>query len=297
MIVIDSSLRPRPPLHSRDTDVTVRQNDGQISPLASPPVQQFASAPVAWGNQRWNELTQGKTIAECVDVISQNKLQTWVEGDIGEKSESFTLDMKLPEGVTLHLAKTILPLSPPSASQSFCILTSQYINKPESFTPSISSSDVLFSPLPRFSQTFSRSSSFSSNPRRSIDVPASLPGHRGSATSTSSNLRSSVDLTSPNSEYSPPSREQSTYFTHRFAVREERPSVRRRRSPPNSFKRSKPPESHAQDCWDLVENFDWSKTALGPREQWMDALDPVLAITFESRTADCAWLGPDLELV
>lgn len=29
----------------------------------------------------------------------------------------------------------------------------------------------------------------------------------------------------------------------------------------------------------------------------MDALDPVLAITFESRTADCAWLGPDLELV
>lgn len=297
MFVIDSPPSPRPRLHSRNTDTTIRRTDGQISPLTGPPVQQFASAPVVWGNQRWHELAQGKTIAECVDVASQNKLQTWVENDTGDKSESLALDLKVPQGVTLHLAKTILPLSPPSSSQSLCILISQYIDKPESFAPPISSGDILFSSLSRLSQTFSRSSSFSSNPRKSIDVPASLSEHRGSATSTSSNLRSSIDLTSPNSQPSPLNREQSTYFTHGSATREERPSVRRRRSLPISMTRPKPLESHAQECWDLVENFDWSKTALGPREQWMDALDPVLAITFESRTADCAWLGPDLELV
>lgn len=294
--MINASPRPRPPLLPEDSDATIGQKDSQISPLTGPPLQQFASTSVAWGNQRWNDLTQGKTIAECVDVVSQNKLQTWVESN-SDKSESFALDMKSPEGLILHLAKTVLPLNPPSSSRSLCVLTSQYIDKSENVTPSVSSGDILFSPLSQFPQTFSPSSSFSSNPRRSIDVPTPLSEHRGSATSVTSNLRSSIYSTSPKSQFSSPTREQSTYATHRLTVREERPSRRRRRSPPNSSTRPKPLESHAQECWDLVENFDWSKTTLGPREHWMDALDPVLAITFESRTADCAWLGPDLELV
>ncbi|WVQ79030.1 hypothetical protein IAT38_001122 [Cryptococcus sp. DSM 104549] len=332
VIQIDTSLRSRPRLVSRDTDATVRQWEDDVSPLAGPSKLPFGATPVAWGNARWNALTQGRTIGECLDGRVRNKLQAWVEGDSrpaaagagdGASGESFVLDMKYPAGVTLYLAKTVMPATPASDTHALCILTSQRIDRPD--TP-IAPVPVRASPgLSRstYHMDHSRHTSLSSgvDSRQSIDnpsplstpplvTPESIPRHLSTSTiaSTRSNL-SSVDaepFTSPLDSPSTPAPGNASgtsggdsYFPRTLQARDDRLRSRVRRRSPHGPPDTKPEpvSSQAGACWRMVEAFDWASTPLGPREQWRDALDPVLAITFESRTSDCAWLGPDLRLV
>ena len=53
----------------------------------------------------------------------------------------------------------------------------------------------------------------------------------------------------------------------------------------------------AEECWRMVDEFDWSKTTLGPRADWADAVDPLLAVVFNSKTEDSLWLGDDLQIL
>lgn len=197
-----------------------------------------------------------------LDIPVQNSLQSWVEGDDEEESV-FMLDTKDP-GMMLYLSKTILPLTPPSATHSFCIITSQ-INSRLPVTPS----DI------------------SSPGGRSFTMDLQMSSARGSIPSVnrlSISTETSTPLRSGSGDYFPPSERTSS----------SRSRIRRGKEPALSVQHM---VSAAEEFWSLLESFDWSKTKLGPREQWAEAVGPLLAVTFQSKSADCLWLGDDLQLV
>ncbi|WWD16672.1 hypothetical protein CI109_101102 [Kwoniella shandongensis] len=310
VLVVPVTLRTRPRLIARDTDVTIRHFLDDVSPLAGPS-QPASSTTVVWGNERWYQLTQGRTIGECVDYKVQNRLQAWVEGeDAGLGAEGvdggFGLEMQIPEGVTLTLAKTIVPLSPPSTTHAFCILTSQkvkmssQVDTPNSEISEISmtgsSTTGVLSPGIRQSISVDSRTSFSSS---SNHRNSTYSDHRPS--NSSSFARSSVDtITSTLSISSPSSGSASgSYFNSSLHARDDRPRSRVRRKSPNGAGRAgqNAINSRSEEFWKLVEDFDWSTTRPGPRETWKEVVDPVLSITFESTTQDCVWLGPDMNLI
>jgi len=55
--------------------------------------------------------------------------------------------------------------------------------------------------------------------------------------------------------------------------------------------------SAAEEYWALLESFDWSKTKLGPTSGWVEAIGPLLSVTFQSKTMDSLWLGEDLVMI
>jgi hypothetical protein len=128
VLVVPITPLTRPRLLSRDTDITVRLVD---EPRSTPP-----SSSVAWGNEQWFNLTDGRPVGECMEPLMQGSLQDWVESE-EEEDAIFTLELKRP-ATTLQLVKTILPLVPRSNSHAFCIVTSQ--RQHQSSTPSARSS-------------------------------------------------------------------------------------------------------------------------------------------------------------
>ncbi|ODO09252.1 hypothetical protein I350_02852 [Cryptococcus amylolentus CBS 6273] len=296
-LLIESPLRTRPRLVSRDTDSTVRQLDEDEDYPDGSSSTPYRAGRIVWGNAQWKRLAPGEIIGDCLSPLDQNRLQAWIESaEHGEKAETLAVDIKTAKGTTLYLTKTILPPSPSNDRRSLCILTSHIHDPPGVVAPSVSSSIDRASPgLLEPSSPFPRSLSFSSSGSRPVDAP--IVDTRSSTTSAT-NLRSSVDSTSPDAQ-SPSQTPIRTHtpFGKTLSIQDDRKS--RKRSPRGTTPsiKSGTMESQAAERWRLVESFDWAKTPMGPREQWMDALDPVLAITFESRTQDCAWLGPDLRLV
>ncbi|WWC60138.1 uncharacterized protein I303_102702 [Kwoniella dejecticola CBS 10117] len=380
ILVVPITSKSRPKLISRDTDVTIRnysqppQYDDDLSPLGGPSRHPFPSNPVTWGNEKWYQLTQGRTIGDCLDMNVQNRLQAWIEGESeqedfdpisrsarlsggdeirSEGNGGFKMEMKWPKSVTLLLAKTIVPLSPPSTKHTFCVITSQRFEslaRPPSGPSSMSWSSV-GSPTERPSTASSRSSISSSIGRRvsgpldeqarrsvptpdrqqqynresfttearsssfasSIDTKSSGQQHRDSS---SSGFRTSIDVESSVSQIGSPSTtpgsmsNASSYFSTSLlgeSTRENdkirlRSSTRRRTSPSgNRMSISAQPrtsnDNETQQFWQMIENIDWSKTPLGDRSLWKDALDPLLSVTLESKSSDCVWLGPDLRLI
>ncbi|WVW79980.1 hypothetical protein I302_101953 [Kwoniella bestiolae CBS 10118] len=391
LLVPITSAKTRPKFISRDTDITIRNYHGNdpyddVSPLGGPSRQPFPSNPVTWGNARWYQLTQGRLIGDCIDMNVQNRLQAWIEGESEPeeyKSSSssssssspglgleggFKLDIKWPKPCSLYLAKTILPLSPPSTTHAFCVITSQKINEASPPTTSTTSSprlswSNLTSPTERpsnpnlrssastqFRNTLEgkrqhrqsdtsqgRSSSFSS----SADTGSS--GNLDHRNSTSTGYRSSFDVgpsasqagspsntpgpvTTPSLSLNPnpnPDSNTHSYFSNsiwgtsgksstKFKEEKEKDregssdkirsrSSRRRDSPHGSrvpsLQARAPNDNQADHFWQLVETIDWSKTPLGDRSSWRDVIDPLLSVTFESRSSDCLWLGPELQLM
>ncbi|KAK8861422.1 hypothetical protein IAR55_002241 [Kwoniella newhampshirensis] len=305
VLIVPVALRTRPRLIARDTDVTVRRFIEDVSPLNENGYSHTASSTttVAWGNERWYQLTQGRPIGECLEPRVQNRLQAWVEGGDaglgGEGNEGdLTFEMLAPVGVTLTVAKTIIPLSPPSTTHAFCILTSQKVKTPEVDTPLSDISNVSGSSTQAFS---SGNRTFSLDSRSSISTTefksSSYPDSR---LSMSTGPRSSTEFASSSLSISSPSSGSlnGSYFNSSLRTRDDRPrSKARRRSPRGNAEEKAAINIRAEEFWKLVEEYDWSATPLGPREDWKDAIDPVLSITFESRSADSVWLGPEFNLI
>ncbi|KAK6907214.1 hypothetical protein I203_101204 [Kwoniella mangroviensis CBS 8507] len=383
VLVVPTNSRTRPKLISRDTDITVRKYHADpyddVSPLGGPSRQPFPSDPVTWGNEKWYQLTQGRSIGDCIDMNAQNKMQAWIEGE-GESSEEsslppsspqidksastresgleggFVLDIKWPKPCSLLLAKTVLPLSPASTTHTFCVITSQHIYSSSIFPQTTSSSprpswSNLTSPTERPSNPSLRSSistqfrdaaesTSQQQQHRMSDVSearsssfASTADTRSSSASlhrdsSSTGFRTSIDVGSSASQIGSPSttpgstfnaKPATSYFSNSLSgttpsstSREKdgdervksRPSLRKNSPrgtrvpiPSSSSTKSRPNDNQIEQFWQLVENIDWSKTPLGDRALWKDAIDPVLSITFESRSSDCVWLGPDLRLI
>ncbi|WWC68787.1 uncharacterized protein I206_102722 [Kwoniella pini CBS 10737] len=373
ILVVPITAKSRPKFISRDTDVTIRnyshppQYDDDVSPLSGPSRHPFPSNPVTWANEKWYHLTQGRTIGDCVDMTVQNKLQAWIEGESdfedmryrswhsNQTTDSlnggFRMDMKWPEPVSLLLAKTILPLSPPSSTHTFCIITAQRIDNLISSSTSNGLWSSVTSPTERPSTTSSQNSIFSSTDPRSTgsidDFRRSVPTperqqqyHRDSAytearsssfassidtkssrqqhrDSSSTDYRTSVDVGSSASQIGSPlttpgsTSNANSYFSTSFwgeSVRENdkirlKSSTRRRGPSPNGHRMSisaqprTTNDNQTEQFWQMVESIDWSKTPLGDRSIWKDVIDPILSITFESKSSDCVWLGPDLRLI
>ena len=250
------------------------------TPGAGPSTLPSWSVGVAWGNEKWLQMTRGRPLGDCVDPLVLHRLQAWLETEDAE--DVFVLEMRRPAGTVWSLTKAITPLLPPSSTHSLCIVTSQPAPTGRSFSstfPSVSdSSDTIGSQVHRAS-TDTRAS-YSTDHRTSV----------------------STDLSS--SEPSPPvdSQSQGSYFPS--SLRSEDSSTGRksksrasRRSPQPSNLRHGSIASGAEQCWRWVDETDWSLTALGPRSEWKEYMNPILAVTFSSMSDDAAWLGKDLNIL
>ena len=179
--------------------------------------------------------------------------------------------------MSLHLSKTILPLTPPSATHAFCIITSQIRSRGQ----------ICSSPSERSSSLGFRSS-ISTEPRSSFSCPrtsATTPTEsRGSISAEAHRQSTSSD------GYFPPERSDRSVSTGRTSRIRSKGSKASTLSIQHML-------SAAEEHWALLENFDWSKTKLGPSERWVEAIGPLLSITFQSKTQDCLWLGDDLQLI
>ena len=248
---------------------------GDVSPHSGQSISSSArsSCTVVWSNEKWLQITEGRPILECLGADKLRKLQTWVE-DVGHPVENslFHLDLRNPH-ISLSLSKTCLPLTPPSATHSFCVVTSQP------------------GPIPFSPQTPSRRGTGN----REIRSPPLQSRLSNEAVPMAS--RGSTSTLGPEERVSSP-----------LTAASDVPSSRHDRRSRKSNKRTAVPRLEAKETslqmmsvsdvsWNLVENFDWSKTPLGPREQWSDAVDPLLSVMFQSSTMDCIWLGEEIQLI
>ncbi|WVR09485.1 hypothetical protein IAU60_006553 [Kwoniella sp. DSM 27419] len=58
-----------------------------------------------------------------------------------------------------------------------------------------------------------------------------------------------------------------------------------------------PSEGTSKDVRVMMETMDWSKTALGPRDQWPQSLKTIVALVLNYPHQCCLWWGKDLTLI
>lgn len=51
------------------------------------------------------------------------------------------------------------------------------------------------------------------------------------------------------------------------------------------------------DCQLLLNDTDWSKTSLGPRQNWSSVIEMMIAVIMRSPTQDALWLGKDFNMI
>lgn len=296
----------RPRLVSRDTDVTVR-NYEDVSPLSGPQLgfpansSSLSLITIAWSNEKWLQVTEGRPLNDLFDSFTQNELQQWIEDDdnlsVSNSDSVFILELREP-AITLHLAKTIFESSSPLAPHTFCAVTSQVIHR-EAHKGSSAGSEV--------GSSSSLGSGTVTSPylhANNFDAPNSNNNslHLFDRTSTTG-----LELKSVLAESGP------------FQIRSVDPDLSDDaiRATPSTYraiggaKLGKPsadgyhsgltPGNVAMntmdDCWAMVNSVDWSKTKLGPRSSWPEAIDSLLSVVFATQSIDALWLGEDLHLI
>jgi hypothetical protein len=53
----------------------------------------------------------------------------------------------------------------------------------------------------------------------------------------------------------------------------------------------------AVECLNMVDSFDWARTKMGPRSQWNEVFDGLMAVVFQSPSQDSIWVGEDLQIL
>lgn len=258
--------------------MTVRHFD-DVSPLAGPPLRNVSASTIAWSNERWLQLTEGRPLGDILDGFVQNSLQAWIEDpddDDDEDKSVFTLRLRDPTAAPLYLTKTILPFTPLSTTHAFCVVTSQAPTSERT----ISSASELSSPRLRSSMSSELRSNFSQfRVSGSTDRSSSF----ANTESTASRNNSNADGYFPQ----PPASERTSSSRSRMKMRSGK-------EPQLSIQHM---VSAADEHWQLLESFDWAKTKLGPSEHWVETIGPLLSATFQSKTMDALWLGEDLQLI
>ncbi|ORY23447.1 hypothetical protein BCR39DRAFT_349936 [Naematelia encephala] len=284
VLVVPIARRTRPRFISRDTDVTVRHYDDEPA-LAGPSVhgRPVTSSTVAWGNEKWLQVLQGRSMDDCLSLKTVNRLQAWIEGDehgFGEYHQDnpvFVLELQQP-AVVLHLAKTMVPLTPPSSTHSFCVITSQVQGSLPVTTPSETSASP---------EDHSASSTSLQNPRSTTT---------DTRTSISTDVGSSIS-----DKVSPVAAGVGSYFPTTSNPGSGRSARTRskggKRAPYADKSSAKYMQTALEECWAMMDGFDWAATELGPREHWAEGVDPLLSVTFQSQTQDVIWLGDELRLL
>ena len=131
MIVSINNRPSRPRLVTRDTDSTILHYQDTRSP-EGPSTSPHSPTTLAWSNEKWLQITQGRPLESFLDSATQYRLETWIQSDDTQlpltstsgDASIFVLELKRP-AVRLHLVKSLVPLSPPFSTHTFCIITSQ----------------------------------------------------------------------------------------------------------------------------------------------------------------------------
>lgn len=199
-------------------------------------------------------MAEGRSWEETVDANTEGRLLAWLDGGDGV----FQLSLRQPP-ITLNLARSLVPLSPISASFQYCVITTQ--------------------PAPAYVA-----------PSRGSESTIVSPNHRSS---TSTDV-SYFDTASFRDSFSSASDSQSPSVN---SAGRSIGSSRRRRPQPSAGLSEVQLAKAAEQCWEAVHSVDWASTELGPRSQWASYIDPLLSIVFQSKTQDCLWLGKDLHII
>lgn len=233
-------------------------------------MRSISSLTLVWSNEKWLRLTEGRTVEECLDGLLQTQLQDWIEND---EQRDFTLEWRRP-ALVLHLAKTFLQSTVPT--HTFCIITSQ--TRP----------NLLDDVSPALSSSTARTSFLSSSSNRA----STSTDHR---TSFSTDFTSSSPrlVSSTTHSYFP---SVSTVSTASASSHERRVRLKKVRREKVDLQ-SKNMQTAAEECWQMLEDYDWSDTKLGPRSEWSDTWEVLFSVVFQSKTQDCLWLGDDLQMI
>lgn len=255
---------------------------------------------MVWSNEKWMTVSEGRSLEDCVDPSLSDRLYDWAENDgqptPGHPNGESVFTLPLLGSNILRLAKTTIPLSPPSSSHVFCIITSQSTPAPK--YPKRTNSNSTVSPAPLSSASSdTTTTSYFDHQRASLDSSSTEP-----VSATSSDERDSRDA-----DHNGAWKAAEVSADMRGKIRSQgkdnmsvTSSERRKRRQGRWRPRSADALSfqvlrtHAEECWALVHSIDWSKTSLGPRSTWATLIDPLLSIVFESRSQDCLWLGDEL---
>lgn len=243
--------------------------------MTGPPLRNVSESTITWSNERWLQVTEGRPLGDILDGFVQNALQAWIEDEDDDQEKSvFTLRLREPGSTPLYLTKTILPFTPPSTAHAFCVVTSQA----PTVERTASTASEVSSPRQRSSMSSELRSNFSQfRVSGSTDRASSFAG---------TDLSSSRNNSTSDGYFPPPSERTSSSRT-RVKMR---PGKDSQLSIQNMV-------SAAEEHWELLESFDWSKTKLGPSEHWAETIGPLLSVTFQSKTMDALWLGEDLQLI
>lgn len=154
--------------------------------------------------------------------------------------------------------------------------------------------DMMYSPIMEMDE-FELDSEV--QPRRTTIGPNRVSTSSSADYSTTSTERPS-SVASSGESYFPSNNSNSNSHNQRSTVK--------LRSSRNSSKRSVGERAEAysaqmniatKTCWQMVEEFDWSKTKLGARANWNELYDGLLSIVFQSPSQDSVWLGEDLQIL
>lgn len=303
VIVIPQDRNKRPQLKSRDTDVTVREFDG-VSPLSMPPRPRRTYPATYWANEKWLTIMQGKEVSDRVDEEQADGLYSWAERENvptpGHPGGESVFLLRLPGTGRLSLAKTILPLSPPSSTHAFCVITSQQSEADALGLGQRRESDNTVSPGPRSSASSDHTTTSYFDTHRPSDatIRSSLSSDAGPSaserTGPSPTLGANGQKGKTASQVTKAYSGNSSSSTNSSEKRRNQRRGNRWEAPSSGLRTVK---TETEECWAMVNSIDWSKTCMGPRANWADVIDPILSLIFESRSQDCLWLGEDLHML
>lgn len=212
---------------------------------------------LVWSNEKWIQSHYGAGMDE---LENDEDFQYWLEDGLPDDLFEFHIQQSLTK---LHLAKTT---SVQTDMYKLTIITSQVPMEPvNARTPS---GDVVANEH--------RGSTATDYSMQSLDPS---PSHDSSGSQSNNKHRNST--------------RSSTQSSQRHKSRAGRNSPR----PDRALAYNRRMLSNTAECWAMMDRIDWAKTSLGPRSGWPPEVDALLAVCFQSPTADALWMGDDFLLL
>jgi hypothetical protein len=226
---------------------------------------------VAWSNDKWKMLTRNQGLN---DLENELDLLAWIQD--GPVDKAYNLGFR-HSSTRYSLAKTRI-VAGTTDRTDLTILTAQ---PPLAVSPP----DTLYSPILEVDEFDLEDD----RDRRSTIVP-------------SNRLSTSTEFSVHSNEHASASSSTGSYFPGQQSQRSSSAKVRTSRNSKRSIgERALAYTAQMNDatveCWNMMESVDWSKTKCGPRAQWNEVFDGLMAVVFQSPSQDSIWIGEDLQIL
>jgi len=236
----------------------------------TPPSEREEPIKVVWSNDKWKMIARNQGLN---DLENELDLLAWIQD--GPVDRIYNLGFR-HSSTRYQIAKTRV-FGSGNGSTDLTILTAQ-----STYTPS--PPDMMYSPILEMDE-FELDSAMQ---RRRTTVGASRASVSSSADQGTTDRAGSV--ASSGESYFPNNRSSNS-----SKMRSSRNSKRSMADKGEAY--SAQLNYATTQCWQKVEAYDWSKTKLGPRSEWHELYDGLLAIVFQSPSQDSVWLGEDLQIL